>query len=238
MMKRKQMVLALAAISLSAAAQSPNPVGPTETADRAVIQNRSEGPSLTFSERNPRYRLQVGDVIDLAFPFTPEFNQTVTIQPDGFITLREVGDTKVQGQTIPELRDTLRQQYSKILREPEIRVDLKDFEKPFFIAGGEVKQPGKYELRRVLTVAEAVSVAGGFNEGAKHTEVLLFRRLTDEWVEVRKINVKHVLANAALNEDVSLRPGDMIYVPKTQLASLKNLLMPRIVLGPTLRPGF
>ncbi|HUR37751.1 MAG TPA: polysaccharide biosynthesis/export family protein [Terriglobales bacterium] len=244
--KPTKVLLLAASLMLSAAAQNnvPAPVKEVPAApekgspveERVVIEDRGTLPAQGFTERDPRYRLRVGDVIELKFPFTPEFDQSVTVQPDGFITLREVGDTKAQGQSLPELRDQLSNLYKTILKDPVVRVNLTDFEKPFFIAGGEVKQPGKYDLRSAITVAEAVAIAGGFNEGAKHSEVLLFRRVSDSWVEVRRVNVKKLLAQASLTEDLSLHPGDMIYVHKTRFASLKGMLMPKIVLGPSLKP--
>ena len=53
----------------------------------------------TLQERNPRYQLCKGDVIEVNFSITPEFNQTLTVQPDGYIALRDVGDVHVEGQT-------------------------------------------------------------------------------------------------------------------------------------------
>src|ERR1700739_1115125 len=54
------------------------------------------GPQLATS-RYPRYMLGADDVLDITFEFTPEFNQTVTVQPDGYITLRGAGDLHVGG---------------------------------------------------------------------------------------------------------------------------------------------
>jgi protein involved in polysaccharide export with SLBB domain len=66
-----------------------------------------------FSDRSPRYRIEPGDTFDLTFELSPEFNQTaVAVQPDGFVTLRSVGDVKVAGQTVPEVTQTLKQAYS------------------------------------------------------------------------------------------------------------------------------
>ena len=65
-------------------------------------------------QRYPRYELCADDVVDLVFEFTPEFNQTLTVQPDGYITLRGVGDLHVAGLTIPEITATIRTAYGKI----------------------------------------------------------------------------------------------------------------------------
>jgi polysaccharide export outer membrane protein len=40
--------------------------------------------------RRPEYNLHTGDVIVLNYRYTPEFNQTVTVQPDGYVNLNIV----------------------------------------------------------------------------------------------------------------------------------------------------
>jgi polysaccharide export outer membrane protein len=174
--------------------------------------------------RNGRYSLHLSDVLDLTFPFTPEFNQTVTLQPDGYITLRGLGSLHVEGQTIPEVTHALQTAYGQILRDPVITVELKDFEKPFFIAGGEVGRPGKYDLRGDITLTQAVAIAGGFNESSKHSEVLLFHRVSNDLVEVKKLNVKQMLRAANISEDPHLQPGDMLFVPQNSFSKFKRFI--------------
>src|ERR1700756_3111976 len=102
--------------------------------------NSSSTPALAnspvvFSERNARYQLCAGDVMDLHFEFTPEFNQSnVAIQSDGFATLAGIGDVHLAGLTVPEARKQLVDSYSKILTNPVITLTLRDFNKPYFIA--------------------------------------------------------------------------------------------------------
>src|SRR5439155_7500738 len=64
------------------------------------------------------YRLRAGDIVELSFPFVPTFNQTLTIQPDGYITLQSLGPLRVDGLTVPELTEILRSNYTSILRDP------------------------------------------------------------------------------------------------------------------------
>ena len=67
----------------------------------ARSQSNGSNPAPTFQERYPRYRLHAGDILDLTFTFTPEFNQTVTVQPDGYINLRGVGDGMLPPWLVP-----------------------------------------------------------------------------------------------------------------------------------------
>ncbi len=177
-----------------------------------------------FNQRNPRYQIQSGDTFDVSFEFAPEFNQTTTVQPDGFITLREIGDVHVSGQTVPELTRTLCDAYGKIMAGPSIAVVLKDFEKPYFVAGGQVLHPGKYTLRGETTLTEAVTMAGGFTTASKHSQVLLFRRVDDKWTEAKVIDVKKMLNAKNLSEDPMLKPGDMFVVPQNRISKISRYL--------------
>jgi len=212
--------LALLALAMGAAVAAQSAPADPPTTEKPQPTAAVSG----FQERNPRYALRKGDSFDVDFAFSPEFNQTVVIQPDGFITLRGAGSMHVEGQTIPELTETIRKAYASILHNPVITVALKDFERPYFIAAGQVGKPGKYDLRSDITLVEAVAIAGGFTESSKHSQVVLFRRVSDQLVEARLFNVKQMLESHDLNEDAHLRPGDMIYVPQNSISKIKRFL--------------
>ncbi|PYR50105.1 MAG: hypothetical protein DMF89_10305 [Acidobacteria bacterium] len=156
------------------------------------------------------YTLRPTDVLELTFPFTPEFNHSVTIQPDG--------------QSLPEVTELLRSAYSKFLHDPVINIELKDFEKPYFLVGGEVGRPGKFDLRGATTATEAVTIAGGLKDSAKHSQVLLFRRVPDGWAQTGLLDMKKMLATGNLAEDAQLHPGDFLYVPKNTLSKVTRFI--------------
>jgi polysaccharide export outer membrane protein len=220
-------MLFLLAVSLGTAVAQEKPLAAGGQMNlRAVSeseQDRSEMRPIP-TQRYPRYLLRPSDVLHITFPISPEFDQTVAIQPDGYISLRGVGDLYIEGKSIPELTEALRETYGTFLHVPLIDVELKDFEKPYFIAGGEFGHPGKYELRGDTTVAEAVAIAGGFTDKAKHSEVVVFRRAPDGWAEARRLDVKQMLASKDLSEDIHLRPGDLIYVPQNRLSKIRQYI--------------
>jgi polysaccharide export outer membrane protein len=148
----------------------------------------------------------------------------VTVQPDGYITLRNVGDLLAAGHTLPEFTESIKTAYSKILRDPVISVDPKDFEKPYFVVGGQVGRPGKFEWRGDVTLTQAIEIAGSFTDAAKHSQVLMFRRVSDQWAEAKLINVKQMLHTRNLAEDPLLQPGDMLYVPKNAISKIKPFI--------------
>ena len=206
-------------IAATKAQQAAGKTPARKTSGESAGEPLPDGPSSALQRRG-RYKLCRSDVMELNFAFTPEFNQTVTVQPDGYITLRGAGTIRVEGQTLAEVTQSVRKAYANILHEPQISVELRDFEKPFFIVGGEVGRPGKFDLRGDTTVVEAVAIAGGFRDSAKHSEVLLFHRVPDGWVKVRKMNVKKILKQGDLNEVAYLQPGDFLYVPKNTFSKI------------------
>ncbi len=174
--------------------------------------------------RHPLYRLTRSDVVAVSFTLSPEFDQTLVVQPDGYVMLKDAGMVLAQGLTVEEFADAVRKAYRGYLHDPQVAVALKDFEHPYFIAGGEVSKPGKYELRSETSVAEAVQIAGGFTQQAKHSQVVLFRRVNDDLVEARLLDMKKMLKERSLNEDPELRPGDFIFVPQNALSKIAQFL--------------
>lgn len=201
-------------------------IGLAQQATTNPVQRQvSSSPERTrISPAEQRYRLRPGDSFDVDFALSPEFNQTVSVQPDGYGSLKGVGTIPVQGKTIPELTDAIRAAYAHVLHDPRIVIVLKDFDKPYFIAGGEVGRPGKYDLRSELTVTEALAVAGGVSEKGKLSKVVLYHRSADGSYEGKVLNLKKLLASRDLSEDLRLQPGDMLYVTQNVSSHIRPYL--------------
>jgi len=182
------------------------------------------GNPLLGGERHPLYRLCPSDVVEIGFTVAPEFNQTLTVQPDGYVMLKDAGMIEVQGLNLDQFSEAVQKAYRGYLHDPQVAVSLKDFQRPYFIVGGEVGKPGKYELRSDTTVAEAVQIAGGLTQQAKHSQVVLFRRVNDDLVETRLLNLKKMLKESALKEDAHLRAGDMVFVPQNSISKIARFL--------------
>jgi polysaccharide export outer membrane protein len=222
------MLLLATSLSILATAQTGvgNPVPVSSLSGAAGSTSAaSSATEPQLQARDQRYRIEPGDTFDVNFELSPEFNQqAVAVQPDGFVTLRGVGDVKVQGQSVPQLTETIRNAYSRILNNPIISIVLKDFQKPYFVADGQVAHPGKYDLRGDVTLTEAIAMAGGFTDSSKHSQVLLFRRVNAEWLSAQLINVKQMEKSGNLHEDPFIHPGDMLFVPKNTMSKISKFI--------------
>ncbi len=205
--------------------QSQATVSSTVTTDHSAEQTANVDHVVrpAPAERNPRYRINRDDVMSLSFPLSPEFNQAkVMVQPDGYVTLQGAGSLFVQGLTVPQAVDAVKKAYSKTLHDPIVDIDLVDFQRPYFVVFGQVGKPGQYDLRYDMTVTEAVAVAGGFAPSAK-TQVFLYHRdPSGGWIEAKELKLKDILHGKNVTEDVSMRPGDMIFVPEKTITKIRK----------------
>jgi len=195
---------------------------PTPTAP-ATVPVSSEVQVPQPAERNPRYKIQRSDVLELTFPLSTEFNQKVRVQPDGYISLQGAGSVSVLSLTLPEAAQAIKIAYAKVLHEPIVDVNLTEFQKPYFIVTGQVGKPGQYDLRSDITVSEAIAIAGGFMPTAK-TEVYLYHRDATGWVQARQLKLKDFLHGKNVNEDAGMRPGDMIFVPEKTITKIRKYI--------------
>jgi polysaccharide biosynthesis/export protein len=217
--------MALPVLAIAQQASSPNAAHVVPVADQnAATTSAVTAASPQLQVRDNRYHLCTGDSFAVTFELSPEFNQTVAVQPDGYVTLKGIGDISVLNLTVPQLTQLLRESYNKILNDPEIAVVLTDFQKPFFIADGQVTHPGKYDLRGNVTLAEAIATAGGFTDSAKHSQVRLYRRVDDQWMFAKVFDLKAMEKKGDLHEDPLLHPGDMLFVPKNSLSKIKPFI--------------
>ncbi len=193
------------------------------------MASAQERPVLKTAER---YRLQAGDILEVQYRYTPEFNDLVTIQPDGYVTLPLLGDIRFGGLNLEQARALIFEKAKVRLKDPEINLKLKEFVTPFVTVFGEVDKPGRVELHGKLTVVEALAVAGGFKDTAKHSQVVLFRKVDDEWAEAKEIDVKENMSKRTLTEDLTLRPGDLLYIPQNRISKIERVVRLSSLLSP------
>jgi polysaccharide export outer membrane protein len=180
--------------------------------------------AVGFSERTSRYLLQPNDVISVRYRYTPEFNESVTVQPDGFATLHLVGVVRLAGRAIDDIEKEIVQKAATKLNEPEISVTLLEFERPYFVVGGQVNRPGRYDLPGEISALQAITMAGGFNQKSKHSQVVLLRRVKEDLYRTRLLDMKTILNNELAAEDPRLRSGDMLLVPTNRLTKVERIV--------------
>jgi polysaccharide export outer membrane protein len=174
--------------------QQPAPVQPQQTTDQGS------------------YTIAPGDVLDIVVWRNKELSATVTVRPDGFISLPLVNDVKVTGLTPIELQKRIEVALEKTVTTPMVTVMVTK------VAGfrvsilGKVRQPGRYDVDAATTVLDVLALAGGPNDYADPSQMYVLRRRPDGGYE--EIQAKYASSVSSKgNTNVTVRPGDIVIVP-------------------------
>jgi len=174
-------------------------------------------PYATWSDYEPPYRFYPGDEIEVALPSAPELNKTVTVQPDGRISMPLIPAVMAADRTVPELQGSLSQAYASLLLRPAVDVTPKAAPLKVFV-GGEVGNPGIFDMAGDADALRAVIQAGDFKVTAARDDVIILRRGPDGRGMMRTVKLGKGLRNP--NADlVPLRRFDIVYVPRSGVAN-------------------
>jgi protein involved in polysaccharide export with SLBB domain len=178
---------------------------------------------LNSDKPEESYKIKSGDKLSIKFLNHPELNElSLTVRPDGFISLQLIDDIKAEGLTATDLKKAIEKGYSEILLNPVISVNIADFVPPAFFIGGQISKPGKYSLRDGNTIVKAIFIAGGFTKDANRRLVLYARATDDGKWEVREINVLKLIEKLSDGKDIELQDGDYIFVPDSKLSKFNK----------------
>ena len=196
----------------------PPQVGPLVT---TVFTNNID--PVVFSE----YRLGFGDVLEIKFFNNEQFNETVTVRPDGRISLEIVGDIFVAGMTPRQLDSLITRTYTEIVKNPDVTVFVREFSGYQVYVLGQVNKPGGIPLQRNMTLLHALAAAEGITEGGQLQSVMLLRKGTNNQLNALKFDLTKALTGSSskiTETDVYIQPLDIIYVPKTFVYSSSTFL--------------
>jgi polysaccharide biosynthesis/export protein len=193
---RLALTLALAAAPFRSSAQQASPVEP---ADPYLI-----GPE---------------DVIEVAVWNNAELSRTVPVRPDGKISLPLLHDVQAGGLTPTQLRTAITSSLAHFVAEPVVSVIVREVHSVKVTVIGEVKTPGRYEVRSRTTVLDVLAMAGGLSQYAARARITVLRR---DGGTVRQLpfDFDKVTARAGVTGssgagqlNFCIQPGDIIVVP-------------------------
>jgi protein involved in polysaccharide export with SLBB domain len=169
------------------------------------------------------YTIQPGDELDIKFFYNPELNETVTVRPDGKISLQLIDEIHAADLEPMALDRQLTELYSKELRKPVLTVIVRSFTRQRVFVGGEVEEPGLIELPAGMTTLQAVFQSGGFKETADPAETLVIRKGPGDKPIPLRIDLA-ALMDADGGSDFQLQPDDIVYVPKSAIANANKFI--------------
>jgi len=172
------------------------------------------------------YVLGPEDVIEVTVYGQADLTRTVTILPDGTISLPLVGIMTASGLTIEELTKQLADRYAVYIKNPQVAVMVKEFRRLHVSVIGQVTRPGTYDLKPGSTVLDALSAAGGLTDKASVTQARLIRAAG----ESEPLYLEDLLVRQDMQRNSVLQAGDTLLIPE-------ELYSKFFVLGDVNNPG-
>jgi polysaccharide export outer membrane protein len=188
------------------AAPAPPPVSPPFTSPRLAP------PAPRAGQGQDDYKIGPEDILDISVWRNTDLTRTVSVRPDGKISLPLLNDIQAADLTPTQLRDTLAKGYAEFVSTPEVSVIVHEIHSVKVSVVGMVKNPGRYELKSRATILEALALAGGLNDFAKKDRIVAFRHAGRGWTKL-PFNYSRVLSEWDEKENFALEPGDIIVVP-------------------------
>lgn len=164
------------------------------------------------------YRFYPGDKFRVDVRTAPELSAELTIAPDGRVTLPTIGPLMASGSTTRELQQNVEEIYANELRDPSVVITPLEFGSQKVFVGGEVKQPGVFEMPGEIDVLQAILLAGGWTEEGSPTQVIVMRRKPGGELMTRVVDVRNGLARQSLYDIGPLRRFDVVYVTRSAIA--------------------
>lgn len=194
----------------------------------SVVKNPTplDAPEAQVSVPAREYRIGVGDQLDIQFPYHPELNRLtgpesfITVRPDGRISLQLIGTVNAAGMTPEELARVLKEKYRPELRDPEINVLVHSFSNQQVFVDGEVGKPQIVPLLGNMTILQSIAVAGGLTPTARRNEIIIIRRGADNRPLTMTVNYQEIINGTRPNENILLKPFDIVYVPRSAIADV------------------
>ena len=182
------------------------------------------------------YTIKAGDVLNIVVAPTDDLSKEVTVQSDGKITLKLIGEMQASGFTLKELSDRIEKEYAKYVSKPFISVTLKEFGKRKVYIMGQAKSSGSYDYREGITVLELLSLSGGFTNDAELNQVKVFRGIGEKKTVI-EVNMEEVIRKGDVKKDVLLKPEDIVYIPQSGVTGWNwflNNIMPAMYIVSTI----
>lgn len=146
------------------------------------------------------------------------------ITPDGRISLPIVGNMQAAGLTLRELEKLINERYSSYVRNLQTTLIVSEIHHMKFFLLGEVDKPGEFEMAGRPTLLEAIAKAGGPKTTAAMSDVLVIRSEGLEKPIIFKVDLEKTLASGVLYPGLTVQPADIIYVPKTRLDNVNDMI--------------
>lgn len=201
--------------------------------------------TATKVERDDRYRIGPGDVLDIRVFNKPLLSrESVRVNGNGMIRMPLIeDDIQAACRTEGELAKEIATRYLKYQRNPQVDVFVKEYQSQPVAVIGAVNQPSQFKLQRRVRLLELIAFANGLAERAGRSVNILHNAPTglvcrDALPTAADDEIKTGLDSYKLSDTFSgneqanpyIQPGDIVYIPDADQAYvIGNVMKPTAI---------
>jgi len=168
-------------------------------------------------ETPPLYQVGAGDSLTIFVWRNAELTTTVTVRPDGRISVPLIEDLYVEGKNPSDLAREIEAELAVYIQDPLVTVIVGGFVGTFpqqVRIVGEASEPRAIPYRANMTLLDVIIETGGLTEFADGNNTTLVRTEGGEQKEYR-VRLDDLLEDGDISANVALLPGDILIVPET-----------------------
>ena len=201
------------------------------TADAGRVMPLSEPKSFDVAnvqpERDPTktYRIGARDVLRVDVRKDPALGGEYTVTEEGNILLPNIDSVHVAGLAAEEVQAELDKMLEKYIREPDVKVGVKEYNSKVIYVVGQVNQPGPQVMRAdMLTLQEAIFGAGLPTPQAAMQRTQISRPGLNRPDLVYEVDLTDIIYKGKMRENILLQPNDIVYVPSRYSTNLRSAI--------------
>jgi len=164
------------------------------------------------------YTVGPGDQLMIYVRNNPDLSMSVPVRPDGKVSIPLVQDMTAAGKTPGQLAADLERSLSRYIRDPLVTVVVTSFQGVYsdqIRVVGQAAAPQSIPYRDGMTLLDIMIQVGGLTQFAAGNRAKLVR-VVDGKKNTYGINIQALLSGD-ISQNVSMRPGDIIIIPRSLL---------------------
>ena len=158
------------------------------------------------------YHIGPGDVLEISVWKDDALSREIVIPPDGILSFPLIGDVNVANMSVAQIRDVIRKKLSEYIPDASVSVIIKQINSLKAYVIGQVKNPGEFPITMETRVMQLLSRAQGVTPFASERDIHILRYGGNK-IEKINFDYKEVLKGNNLEQDIVLKPGDVLVVP-------------------------
>jgi polysaccharide export outer membrane protein len=158
------------------------------------------------------YLIGPGDVLSISVWKDESLTLNVPVRPDGKISFPLIGEVIAGGKPVSRLKEEIEKRITRYVPEPTVSVGVQAINSLLVYVIGRVNSPGRFVLNTNINVLQALAMAGGCNSFANKNDIKIFRE-SEKGTQILEFRYDDVTGGRRLEENVTLRRGDVIVVP-------------------------